>query len=60
MCQIRSLHKPLRYLFNLSIQKGALPDKPKIARVMPIHDKIEKTDLGNYRLISVLPCFPKI
>ena len=44
----------------LTIQKGALPDKPKIARVMSIHDKIEKTDLGNYRLISVLPCFPKI
>ena len=38
----RSLHKPLLHISNLSIQKGVLPDKPKIAREMSIHKELKK------------------
>ena len=38
----RSLHKPLLHISNLSIQKGFLPDKPKIAREMSIHKELKK------------------
>ena len=46
-------------IFNLSIQKGFFPDELKIARLAPIYKNNDKTDLGNYRSISVLPCFSK-
>ena len=38
----RSLHKPLLHISNLSIQKGVLPDEPKIAREMSIHKELKK------------------
>ena len=33
-----SLCEPLKYLFNLSIEKGVFPDDLKIARVTPIYE----------------------
>ena len=54
------LCEPLLFLFNLSLHKGTFPDKLKIAKVTPIYKTGEKTELGNYRPISVLPCFSKI
>ena len=54
------LHKPLLHIFNLSLQTGIFPDKPKIARVTPLFKEGENYELGNYRPISVLPCFSKI
>ena len=55
-----SLCEPLKYLFNLSIEKGILPDDLKIAKVTPIYKADDKSDLSNYRPISVLSCFSKI
>ena len=54
------LHKPLLHIFNLSLQTGIFPDKLKIARVTPLFKGSENYELGNYRPISVLPCFSKI
>ena len=54
------LHKPLLHIFNLSLQTGIFPDKLKIARVTPLFKGGENCELGNYRPISVLPCFSKI
>ena len=48
------------HVFNLSIVKGIFPDDLKIARVTPVFKGGDKKDLGNYRPISVLPCFSKI
>ena len=53
------LYKPLLHIFNVSIQTGIFPDELKIATVTPIFKGGENWNLGNYRPISVLPCFPK-
>ena len=55
-----SLCEPLKYLFNLSIEKGIFPDDLKIAKVTPTYKADDKSDLRNYRPISVLSCFSKI
>ena len=54
------LHKPLLHIFNCSIQTGIFPDKLKIAGVTPFFKGGDNRELGNYRPISVLPCFSKI
>ena len=54
-----TLHKPMLHVFNLSIVKRVFLVDLKIARVTPVV-KVGDEDLGNYRPISVLPCFSKI
>ena len=48
------------FIFNLSPQKGSFPDELKIAKVTPVFKADGVNELGNYRPISVLPCFSKI
>ena len=55
-----SLCEPMKYMFNLSIEKGIFPDDLKIAKVTPIYKADDKSNLSNYRPISVLSCFSKI
>ena len=55
-----SLCEPLKYLFNLSIEKGIFLDDLKIAKVTPIYKTNDKSNLTNCRSISVLSCFSKI
>ena len=50
----------MRYIFNLSIEKGIFPDQYKIAKVTPLFKKGDNALMDNYRPISVLPCFSKI
>ena len=47
-------------MFNLSITEGYFPKQLKTAKVTPIFKAGDKTDPGNYRPISVLPCLSKI
>ena len=54
------LYKPLLHIFNLSLQTGIFPEKLKIARITPLFKGGENYELGNYRPISLLPCFSKI
>ena len=49
----RSLHKPLLYIFNVSLQNGTFPDELKIAGVAPLFKNGSDSDLGNYRPFSV-------
>ena len=51
-----SLCEPLKYLFNLSIEKGIFPDDLKLAKLTPICKADDKSDLSNCRPISVLSC----
>ena len=48
------------YIFNLSLPKGIFPDDLKIARVTPAFKAGNENKVGNYRPISILPCFSKI
>ena len=52
--------KPLSMIFNLSISTGIIPEKLKIAKVIPIYKKQDPEVLSNYRPVSLLPCFSKI
>ena len=51
---------PLLNIFNLSLEKGIFPDEVKIVRVAPVCKTDDENDFGNYRPISVLPCFSKM
>ena len=56
----KNISKPLKYIFNESLNQGIFPEKLKIARITPIFKHDEETSVTNYRPISVLPCFSKI
>ena len=51
---------PLEHIYNISILTGVVPSELKIARVIPIYKKGEKSDCSNYRPISMLNIFNKI
>ena len=57
---IQSYIKPLTGLINSSFQNGIFPDELKTAKVIPIFKHGDKTDIANYRPISVLSFFSKI
>ena len=52
--------KPLKHIFNNSLQKGVFPDSMKIARVIPILKTGDAQEFSNYRPVSILPQFSKI
>ena len=52
--------KPLTSILNLSLSTGIVPDKLKIAKVIPIYKKSNVDVFSNYRPVSLLPCFSKI
>ena len=43
----------LTLIFQASIQQGTVPDEWKKANVVPIHKKGSRSDLGNYRPVSL-------
>jgi len=51
---------PLAYIFNLSFTSGVVPDSLKLAKVIPVFKKGDRTQAGNYRPISLLTVFDKI
>ena len=51
---------PLSKIFNLSMQTGTHPDCLKLAKVIPIHKKGSKLEVGNFRPISLLSNINKL
>ena len=47
-------------LFNQSINTGIFPDRFKLGKLIPIYKTGNKTDLSNYRPITILPIFSKV
>jgi len=50
----------LAYICNISLQTSVFPKSWKQAKVTPIHKEGDKSDVSNYRPISVLPVVSKI
>ena len=55
-----SLAYPLSILFNLSFNLGQIPSEWKLANVVPVHKKGEKSMAENYRPISLTCLVMKI
>ena len=51
---------PLTHIINLSMESGTVPEKMKIAKIIPIYKSGEKDLFNNYRPISLLPALSKI
>lgn len=47
-------------IFNESIASGSYPEKLKVARVVPVHKSGNKTEVNNYRPISILSVLSKL
>ena len=58
MCA-KGLAKPLSLLFNRSFETGSIPKKWKMANVVPIFKKGDKSSVDNYRPISLTSLFMK-
>jgi len=52
--------KPVTLIINQSLSTGIFPDLLKIGKISPIYKKGDKTQLSNYRPISVLPAISKV
>ena len=57
---VNEIISPLTYILNQSLSNGKVPDKMKIAKVVPIFKKGHKESLNNYRPISLLTTISKI
>ena len=57
---IQYIAPPLSDIISKSFTQGYVPDKFKIANVIPLHKSDDKCNISNYRPISVLPVFSKI
>ena len=51
---------PIVHIMNLSISTGVVPDNMKIAKVVPVFKKGDKSDVTNYRPISLLTSISKV
>ena len=56
----RSLAYPLSTLFNLSFSTGCIPSDWKLASIVPVHKKGDKTSVENYRPISLTSLVMKV
>ena len=52
--------KAITPIINQSLHTGIFPDKLKLAKVIPVFKKGDRTKLDNYRPISILPEISKI
>ena len=59
-CVITTISVPLFHSFNLSFVTRIVPDKLKIAQVIPIHKNGDKSEPINYRPISNPPTFSEL
>jgi Reverse transcriptase (RNA-dependent DNA polymerase) len=54
------ISSPLLHIFYKSLELGVVPEKCKIAKVIPIFKSGDTQDMNNYRSISLLCTFSKI
>ena len=56
----KTLSKPLAELINLSLNQGKFPTILKIAKVIPIHKRGDKSECDNYRPTSLISTIRKL
>ena len=56
----KSVSKPLCILTNRSFDEGFFSDTWKLANVIPIFKKGDKSQPCNYRLVALLSCIGKL
>ena len=56
----RPLSKILQYIFNLSLQSSTFPEEWKKANVIPVYKKGDKSNINNYRPVSLLSTVAKV
>lgn len=54
------LASPLAHIFNRSVSSGSYPSVWKLSKVIPVLKKGDRSDIKNYRPISILSNFSKI
>jgi len=57
---INCIEKPLIHIFTKSITQGIVPKDFKIAKIVPVFKSDSRTDVNNYRPISLISNFAKI
>ena len=57
---INLISHPLANFINLSIRSGIVPNKLKIAGVIPLYQSGENNVFSYYTPVSVLPAFSKV
>jgi len=57
---VPNIFVPLKHVLSLSLSSGSVPSQFKIAKIVPIFKSGEKSNMDNYRPISLLSCFSKI
>ena len=50
----------ISHVITTSLMEGEFPERLKLAKVVPLHKGGSRTDITNYRPISLLSCFSKI
>jgi len=55
-----TIAKPLSHICSAYLNQGIHPDRLKFATVMSIYKQGEKSDVANYRPISLITTFAKI
>ena len=56
----KQISKPLSILFNRSLVEGCFPVQWKMAHVIPVYKKGDKSAVSNYRPVSLLSCCGKL
>ena len=52
--------RALTHIINLSLSQGIFPSDMKRARVIPLFKKSSRSDVGNYRPVSILSAISKV
>lgn len=50
----------LTYVFNCCVKEGVFPDLMKLSKIVPLFKSGEKSNISNFRPISILPTLSKV